>query len=229
MAADIHFDFLLHDAERSALEALNSLTKEHPMTWAVFNFLKSFQCRKLTFHNWENVLLCVKFIDHAVTCPHKREHAIVATIFKDCHFNPFSNLWKISSANFCFDNLFNILGVSKGVAEEIRSSILKINTPKLRQSKMTELEKLVTDVNFIRLASKWEAFLDISKMVLAEKGYRENTESLLVRGKYFRLNFPMTLSRNPTPIFLSSYAHPYEAAARENIKAFLLGCKAASK
>lgn len=221
------FDIFLHDAEKLALEALTRIASDHSKTKMVFETLKSAQCRKFAFHNWENVLLCVKFIHEVVACPHMRDKAIVATLFKDYAFNPFSSTYKLHSAHLCFDLLFEVLSVNKGLAGEIKHAILKVEPPKERSKKLTDLDKVVIDVSFIRLASAPGVFWDITKLLLREKGLPENQESFDIRARWFRQNFPMTLSRSPVPIFLSDFAHPYEDTARANVKGFLLACKTA--
>jgi hypothetical protein len=220
------FDIFLHDAEKLALESLMRITSDHAKTKMVFDTLKNAQCRKFAFHNWENVLLCVKFIHEVVACPHMRDKAIVATLFKDYAFNPFSSAYKLHSAHLCFDLLFEVLSVNKGLAEEIKHSILKVEPPKERSKKLTDLDKAVIDVSFIRLASAPRVFWDITKLLLKEKGLPENQKSFDTRARWFRQNFPLTLSRSPVPIFLSPFAEPYEAMARVNVKGFLLACKA---
>ncbi len=225
MSSLIRFNFILHDAERLLLKALLKISKDDPRTKGVFDSLKNAQSRENYFHNWENILLCIKFIDESVKCPIMREMAMVATMFKDSAFSPFVRSSKVWSADNAFYILKNILGVSDAVAKEIRHSIHRIDPPSSRHGKYSELDKLVMDLNFVRLASKWEVFLEISKAVLSESGYPRTAESLLIRGRYFRQNFPMTKDGKKLPIFLSAYTLQYEAAARKNIDDFLQKCK----
>ncbi len=219
------FNIILHDAEKLALEALMRIAKDHPKTKMVFDSVKNAQCRKLHFHNWENVLLGVKFVHEAVTCPHMRDTAIVAILFKDYSFNPFSPVHKLHSAHLCFDLLSEVLLISKGISEDIKRAILRVEPPKLRSKKLSDLDKIVMDVSFIRLASTSGVFWDITKLLLKEKGLPETPKSFNIRARYFTQNFPMTLSQNPLPIFLSESAQPYQDMARVNIKAFLRACK----
>lgn len=219
------FNFILHDAENILFNALLQITKGHEKTIKVFDSVKNAQCRKFPFHNWENVLLCVKFINEVVTCSHMRDQAMVAIMFKDLSFSPFYHLSKRDSANACHHMLSHVLEVPSAVADQIKRSILMAEPPKLRQKKLTELDKIVMDTSFIRLASSWDMFLEIAELVLRESGLPKTEWAFWVRANYFRKYFPMTLSRNPAPIYLSSYAHPYEAAARANMKAFVSSCK----
>lgn len=220
------FNIILHDAEKLALEALMRIAKDHPKTKMVFDSVKNAQCRKLHFHNWENVLLGVKFVHEAVTCPNMRDTAIVAILFKDYSFNPFSPAHKFHSAHLCFDLLSEVLSISKGISEDIKRAILRVEPPKLRSKKLSDLDKIVMDVSFIRLASTSGVFWDITKLLLREKSLPETQKSFEIRARYFRQNFPATLSLNTLPIFVSGFAEPYEDMARANIKGFLAACKA---
>jgi hypothetical protein len=157
-----------------------------------------------------------------------RDQAMVAIMFKDLSFSPFYPLCKRDAANACLHILTTTLEVTFAVADQIKHAILMVETPKLRQKKLTELDKIVMDTSFIRLASTWDMFLEIAELVLHESGLPKTEWAFYVRASYLRRHFPMTLSRNPAPIFLSSYAQPYEAAARANIKAFVAACTVTS-